>query len=508
VTADLRTLLHATAPDQVAEVDYEALARRGARRRITQRVVAGGAAALVLLAGVTAVVAGLDADDPAILDRPQGGVLGTWEPLPESPLSPRWEPIVVARDERVLVFRGTSFAPSGTEVGDSTFSELERQDGAIYDAGTDTWIAVPAPPTPPVAWPAVAFDGQRVAVLGGRTMTPVDGGGVYADHLGLYGERTWSAAMWEERSGWRALPFPEGFTTREPQLFTFSDGRLVVFGGAGDDQPYVDGAVWTEASGWSAIPPAPLEPRSGSAVAVVGDRLVVWGGHVVEVDDASDGLDEDETLFDDGAVYDLVTGAWAPLPPSPLAPRWLGTELGSWDANVRVDGERLLIAGGAAEGSDLPLDGAWLDLASATWGPITSAPDAARFVTQRPGGTAAVDDGGEVGVVWWYDETDDTWQRFDTDLPSGYLDVVELTAARLLVHSMGHDGQWQDSPRLAVPAASGRLVDERAPLAPRWKAAVAPLPDGALVWGGLLMRADGEAVQADQAADGVRLRLP
>lgn len=505
MTADLRTLLHATAPAEVAEVDYEALARRGTRRRIAQRVAAGGTAALVLLAGASALLAGIGGDEPTILDRPQDGVLGTWEPLPDAPLTPRWSPVVVARDERVLVIGGQSLAPEGTEVAGSTFGDLVRLDGAVFDAEREAWTPVPAPPMPPVSWPAVAFDGERIALLGGETLTAVEGGGVHAGHLGLESGRAWQAAVWQEDSGWRTLPLPEGLAPRDPQLLTWSGDRLVVFGGSDDTTPFVDGAVWTEAGGWSSIPGAPLAPRTDGAVAVVGDHLVVWGG--LRSRDRGDGT-EDVQLFDDGAVFDLEVGTWSALPAGPLTPRWLGNQLGSWDVNVRVDGERILIAGGAAEGSDLPLDGAWLDLASMTWTPITPAPDAARYVTSLEGGTVAAADDQGAATLWRYDELDDAWDRFDSELPGGSLELAGVTSSGLLVHSIGHDGQWQDSPRLGVARSGERMVDERAPVTPRWKAAIAPLPDGALVWGGMTVDADGEAVVADQAADGVRLRLP
>lgn len=111
---------------------------------------------------------------------------------------------------------------------------------------------------------------------------------------------------------------------------TFSaDGAAFDIDGSGD-QPgdrRFDGS-------WRSLPPAPLAPRVGHAIAWTGAELVVWGGQ---------GATE---FIDDGAAYDPGGDLWRPLATSPLSPRagasavWTGAEmvvLGGWDNAGSLD---------------------------------------------------------------------------------------------------------------------------------------------------------------------------
>jgi N-acetylneuraminic acid mutarotase len=117
-------------------------------------------------------------------------------------------------------------------------------------------------------------------------------------------------------------------------------------------------------SPWRTLAAAPLSARSGHSAVWTGERLVVWGGSVL---DSSRGPDDGRrpagSSFDpktgettplvsesyaDGAAYDPESDRWQPLPAAPLAPRqghvavWTGEEMLVWGGSdfftVFVDG--------------------------------------------------------------------------------------------------------------------------------------------------------------------------
>ncbi|MGA9344685.1 MAG: hypothetical protein WBV37_06255, partial [Nocardioidaceae bacterium] len=97
------------------------------------------------------------------------------------------------------------------------------------------------------------------------------------------------------------------------------------------------------------IPVAPIAGREEAAQTWADGRLFVWGGGIATWDavtsPASNGFVHH--FLDAGARYDPVTGAWTPLPASPLSPRmsalalWVGSEvvvLGGRNAHTTMPG--------------------------------------------------------------------------------------------------------------------------------------------------------------------------
>jgi hypothetical protein len=500
VSADLGTLLRDTTPGVVDDLDVDRLLRRGVRRRWTKRV--GAAAALLAVVGTgSLIVLGPDTIDrlPVIGEAPQPAV-GEWHPLPAAPMSPREVATIATDGPSIAIFGGETGEMA--EVDGTMYSPVRAWDGAVYDALTDRWTAVPSPPLPPRDGANVELAGDQLVVVGGRGLTTVPGGGVSVDG----GTLTLETARFDlARRKWEPIGAPD-IAPRTPEVVTWDGDRLVIWGGDPQERPpLVDGATWTEEGGWTTIEAAPLAPRLGAAVAVVDDHLFVWGGYQ-PLDDTGD----DVELFADGALLDLGTMTWEAVPNAPLAARWIGHDGWPHRENVRVDGDRVLIVGGTRRGAELFRDGAWFDLGDRTWTPITPAPSDARFATARRGGVLAVDDDVSEAdpyvTLWRYDEALDRWDRTSTRLRTS-LEIHDLAPARIVVSAHGDDGRWQDSPRIGVwEADSDRLVHTRPPLSPRWRTAIAPLPDGLLVWGGLNAEPVGdEGVDSRPAGDGARL---
>lgn len=506
MSAELRTLLRDTEPATVADLDVDRVVRRGTRRRRAKRSGAAFAVAALLSVGSVAVLDGGPTDriEVAPLDETVEPVPAeAWTPLPPAPMGPRVGATVATAGDLVAFIGGET--DEQVTVGDTVHGSYWANDGAIYDAASEGWRIVPPAPLPIRSHGNVVLGERHLFLVGGVLLDPVPGGGVPASRS----ETTLDTVRFDlVTSTWRRLDAPD-VAPRIPDVVSWDGERLVVWGGSSWDEEataYLDGATWTETDGWSTIPAAPLEPRSGTASAVVGDRIVVWGGTRAQDDTRP------EDLFADGAVYDLTEGTWTMLPDGPLSARWIGHDELPHRANVRIDGDRVLIAGGATTGTGQRLDGAWLDLRTGTWTAISPAPDAARFVTAHAGGLLAVDD--EVTdtdpyvTLWRYDEDRDTWDRTDTRLRTD-LRVHAVSDERIVVSSTGDDGRWQDSPRLGIwEAGEPHLRHASPPLSGRMHASVSPLPDGALVWGGRLVEPVGdEGVESRPGQDGARLDL-
>ncbi|WP_052668301.1 hypothetical protein [Nitriliruptor alkaliphilus] len=513
MSADLRTLLLDTTPEEVPSLDVDLLVRRGARRRRAKRVGAAAAVLAALAVGSVTVLGPATegrlpviGQDPGPSEIPQEA----WRPLPEALMGPRERATIATDGDRVVFYGGES--DEQVEVDGTTWSSLTLTDGAIYDTGTDTWQGVPTGPLPARTGAHVELAGDQLVVVGGRELRAVAGaGGVPSEDQAL----TLESSRFDLRTGvWHPMGAPD-IAPRTPDLVVWDGERLVLWGGT-DEVGFgrVDGATWTEDDGWTTIPSAPLDERFGAAVAVVEDRLVVWGGTVARSPgQGGEPGSEDRGWAGDGAIYDLSTGSWEVMPDGPLSARWLGHDEWPHRENVRVDGDRILIVGGLTVGDVQERTGAWFDLDTGTWTPITPAPDQARYVTARRGGVIAVDDGPIDGppppdpyvTLWRYDEAADRWDRTATRLRD--VEVHELSPERLVVSSIGDDGRWLDSPRIGIwQAGAPALVHTRPPLSGRERAMVATTPDAVLVVGGREIEAIGrEAVQSRPVNDGARL---
>ncbi len=202
---------------------------------------------------------------------------GTWQPLPESPLSAREGAWAFWTGTDVLVWGGRS---SGG---------LPLMDGAALDPSTGTWRTIPKPPLDPRFPTAVVWTGSELIVWGGgpdRTQTYRDG-----------------AAFNLESNSWRKIapgPLPLNLGTS-----VWTGSEMIVFGadldtGNASATRSARGAAYDPASdSWRLIAPYPLSPQA-TAVAWTGGEMVAW----------------DYALR--AAAYDPGTDRWRSLAPVPL----------------------------------------------------------------------------------------------------------------------------------------------------------------------------------------------
>ena len=245
---------------------------------------------------------------------------GGWTRLPDPPLSPRSGSVAAWTGAEVVVVGGNdALCPPNA---DCAVTEPSFADGAAYDPDTRTWRPIASAPVGVGGAEAVVAGGDVYLLEGAELLRyrPADDAwdrlpgppvrGWYAlaaagDGLVAYspsdeGDRVpdW---RFEPVDGWTELPddpLPPSFDRR-----VVVDGdALLLFGkavGAGD-QPPIRGARLHPTSGtWTEIAPAP----SSGYQAWLLDGVVVVNPHF-------DGAG--------GGLFDLATGAWAPLPDPPV----------------------------------------------------------------------------------------------------------------------------------------------------------------------------------------------
>ncbi len=213
---------------------------------------------------------------------------------------------------------------------------------------------------------------------------------------------------------------------------------------------------------WSRLPATPLGSRSGHVMAWTGTQLLVWGGA------------DEHAVRNDGAAFDVATGTWAPLPPSPLQPSsasllgtWTGTELLVWDNDASDATHRT---------------GAAYDPTTHTWRTIAPSPlpadqatsvvawdghEALLWSASAPTGTAE-----PVRTFFaGYDPVADRWQMLDP----GPLDVNGVAGA-WDGHELLLTGWLDNHPNGVFPAGGTRPAAAYDPAARTWRAIAAPVP--------------------------------
>lgn len=157
-------------------------------------------------------------------------------------------------------------------------------------------------------------DGRTFLLYGGDTAVPVCGGIPSHAHVG----DTWlldaGCGTWKEIT---ASPSP-GTRARHSMALDAAHGRALLFGGrtrTGGSGPYTLFAdVWAfdfKSSAWSQLATTGAGPsgRSNAAIAVSGDKLIVFGGNT-----STSGLSFNPQS--DAYAMDLASGAWTKLAPS------------------------------------------------------------------------------------------------------------------------------------------------------------------------------------------------
>ena len=258
-----------------------------------------------------------------------------------------------------------------------------------------------------------------------------------------------------------------------------------------------------EQPSWAPMAPSPLAPRSGHAAVWTGRVVLVWGGSGPE-----------QVGYADGAAYDPAADRWTAMPAAPIPA--LTQPVAVWT------GERMLVWGMVAGTFEpIRMAGASYDPATGTWVRMADFPR-----TGRGGATAVWT--GERMVVWggsgdgerWfgdgaaYDPDQDRW----TVLPAAPIEPRDSHTAvwtgREMVVWGGNGGEetaelvFADGAAYDPSRGTWRVLPP-APLAKRWGHVAVWTGSTMSVWGGLGLGPDLTADGADyDPATGTWRRMP
>jgi len=310
---DITELLERTTPDVVPVLDPHELGRRARRRTAARRAaMAIPVTALVALVAATVLPGGGGDGDVVVPAGPHtgavGGPVGQWRQAAPPPFYPRGDAFTFpTADGRVVVWGGSTPNDGGREGGGTL------TDGGVYDPASDTWEPIPPAPVPPgLSFHRVQYAADRLAVLGSHV-----------------GGRFHGAVYDVETGAWIAVPNEDRVTvTVDAMAWTGETLVVMRFDRGTDDsgsrlgdwridRPAV--VRWTfGAPRWVEGSQPPLSLRFGIGTAFDGERIAVWGG----TDDArsQDPPRPDQVflLYRDGAIYDVSSDVWTPIPDAPL----------------------------------------------------------------------------------------------------------------------------------------------------------------------------------------------
>jgi hypothetical protein len=254
----------------------------------------------------------------------------TWFPLSgEGAPSPRSGALTVWTGQELVIWGGGADASA------------QYMDGGAYDPRTDAWR--PLSPTPESLGDptSVVWTGSEVLFWNARAQSPRP--------VGRWNPQTDTWAV-----DWVEAPF----TSRFGEWTFWTGTQLLMWGGQGTFPAFNDGGLYDPVTQvWQPISqvgaPAPRSSLFGSPVVWTGHQLVVWGGAPPDWHDG-----RAVPPRGDGAVYDLDSDRWYPLPPAPLEARsahrlvWTGDSVFIFGGVVgpppgrgwTIDGSRYLAA--------------------------------------------------------------------------------------------------------------------------------------------------------------------
>ena len=334
-------------------------------------------------------------------------------------------------------------APAEAPVTDPVYIGWERACVVYrYSPAEDKWTS----------WkgPRALLPRTVIPIVGAHFAAALDPGAGYAGWLFDLDARRWTKVPPSP------IAAPQGIM--DPIAAAFVGSELVVWGAMNGD---VQGAVLdTQALRWRPVARAPVVPRYRCVTAVLGSRLMVWGGYG-PLGPRRIGPQED------GAIYDASNDAWTRLPPPPVPGHRYGCAAG-------VIGGRFVVFGGTI-GGHAARGGMTFDPATGKWDVI---PDAPAHVGAMAACAAAGDrlfvwsgtpDGGGGGATAEgavYDLRTRRW----TKLPEAPIPPRLLGFARLDEHGATVWGGWESSPEAFLMDGARYDFDKQA-----WRA-IAPLP--------------------------------
>jgi hypothetical protein len=219
-----------------------------------------------------------------------------------------------ARFSHSAVWNGTQMLVWGGFNGSAYLN-----DGATYDPATNTWSPIVQTSTvAPRAGHTAVFQGQAMLMWGGSSTTIPGGfsdGGYYTLNI-----------------GWSTLTSTAAVLSRAGHSAVWTGSRMLLFGGLNGGVASQDGFSFDPMTFiFSYFPIGAVNtpsPRSFHSAVWTGNRMIIWGGQLPGVT---------TNYFENGAIYDPVTGSWiaasvtnAPTRRSGHSAVWTGQKMLLW----------------------------------------------------------------------------------------------------------------------------------------------------------------------------------
>lgn len=232
----------------------------------------------------------------AVQTEPSGGTKA-WRQLPDVPLDPRDDAVVVGVGARMLVVGGWEFlCPPDADC--STPAAPLLRDGAVYDSSTNSWSTIAAAPF------GVRRQDDAAAALGESAYLITgcaDGPGCNAQPRLLSYDL--ARDRWIDHG-----PLPE--TKIHYRQLMAVGGNLYVYSGSDEGREIADLVFDPESSTWTELPDDPLPRTFDRSIAPAGGDLVLTGSSIATLE-----ADEEPTTL--AARFDLEAREWTPLPDAP-----------------------------------------------------------------------------------------------------------------------------------------------------------------------------------------------
>ena len=251
-----------------------------------------------VVVGFVAVVATGCGTSQETEEEPAGrqGSDKSWRRLPDAPLSPRDHAVIVGVGDRMLVVGGWEFlCPPNADCSFPEGSLLDN--GAVYDATTDSWETISPPPfgLRRTEYATASIDDTAYLLTGCADDPSCDAP-----------QRLLSYSVAQD--GWTdhgELPGPK----HHRQLVAVGS-ELVAYSGSEEYGEAADLLFDPERARWTAVPDDPLPRSYDRFIVPVGDQLVVVGSSLAAVDSGDDDMKQ-------VARFDLGNGRWTRLPDAP-----------------------------------------------------------------------------------------------------------------------------------------------------------------------------------------------
>jgi hypothetical protein len=276
------------------------------------------------------------------------GSSGSWERLPEAPLSPRESATALTIHGEAVFVGGSDADPCPPGADCAAPAKAPLRDGAAFDPRSRRWA--------PIADAPVGFSFAYDAVLDGAAYLLIPGEPGRPDAPAAFLRYRRAADRWTR------LPLPPDAQRRE----LVATGDPLIAYATSDEGGRIPDLAFDPSSGdWAALPDDPLPRSFGRTMAWSGQELVLFAQELVPQPGSREPSVVIAAAFDDGT--------WRRLPDSEI--------LGSGARWFAHDGRLILPALGSADGGDVGNwgrsypNGGILDVEHDRWLPLPDPPE-------------------------------------------------------------------------------------------------------------------------------------